>query len=304
MTHPVRTEARDGVLTITLDRPKANAIDVATSRALYAAFAQLQDDPSLRVGIITGTYSSVFIAAAIVTFWRKTADAKKAFASIGAGGAPDRHPSDQVGHHGPAVPPIIDLADERVVGDPVQVGRFRAGTPTSRLAVQRYLLTAALASTAGRSRRPTPAGPSPSLSPWWPPRGPSPSWSPAPLPGPQPSGATPSASYLSSIAWCSGVSAASCAGSVLLCHLPGVVVELPDWLPRVVPDALGEVVLVVSSAEALFAIIAMPPASAPAMIRPVAPATPRLRDFGLLVFSSFMLASLLRQPGGWPWTAS
>jgi len=55
MTHPVRTEARDGVLTITLDRPKANAIDVATSRALYAAFAQLQDDPSLRVGIITGT---------------------------------------------------------------------------------------------------------------------------------------------------------------------------------------------------------------------------------------------------------
>jgi crotonobetainyl-CoA hydratase len=55
MTYPVRTEARDGVLTITLDRPKANAIDVATSRALYAAFAQLQDDPSLRVGIITGT---------------------------------------------------------------------------------------------------------------------------------------------------------------------------------------------------------------------------------------------------------
>ena len=55
MTHPVRTEARDGVLTITLDRPKANAIDVATSRALYTAFAQLQDDPSLRVGIITGT---------------------------------------------------------------------------------------------------------------------------------------------------------------------------------------------------------------------------------------------------------
>ena len=55
MTHPVRTEAREGVLTITLDRPKANAIDVATSRALYTAFAQLQDDPSLRVGIITGT---------------------------------------------------------------------------------------------------------------------------------------------------------------------------------------------------------------------------------------------------------
>lgn len=55
--HPpaVRTSAEGGVLTITLDRPKANAIDVATSQALYAAFAQLQDDPALRVAIITGT---------------------------------------------------------------------------------------------------------------------------------------------------------------------------------------------------------------------------------------------------------
>lgn len=44
-----------GVLTMTLNRPKANAINVATSKALYAAFTQLQDDPSLRVGIITGT---------------------------------------------------------------------------------------------------------------------------------------------------------------------------------------------------------------------------------------------------------
>jgi crotonobetainyl-CoA hydratase len=52
---PVRTHAENGVLTITLDRPKANAINVATSRALYAAFAQLQDDPALRVAILTGT---------------------------------------------------------------------------------------------------------------------------------------------------------------------------------------------------------------------------------------------------------
>jgi crotonobetainyl-CoA hydratase len=55
MTEAVRTEAHDGVLTITLDRPKANAINVPTSRALYAAFQQLQEDPSLRVAIITGT---------------------------------------------------------------------------------------------------------------------------------------------------------------------------------------------------------------------------------------------------------
>ena len=55
MTDAVRTEALNGVLTITLDRPKANAINVATSRALYAAFKQLQDDSALRVAIITGS---------------------------------------------------------------------------------------------------------------------------------------------------------------------------------------------------------------------------------------------------------
>lgn len=55
MAEPVRTEIAGGVLTITLERPKANAIDVATSRALHAAFALLQDDPALRVAIITGS---------------------------------------------------------------------------------------------------------------------------------------------------------------------------------------------------------------------------------------------------------
>lgn len=50
------TTRREGqVLIITLDRPKANAIDVATSMELYAAFRELDLDPALRVGIITGT---------------------------------------------------------------------------------------------------------------------------------------------------------------------------------------------------------------------------------------------------------
>jgi crotonobetainyl-CoA hydratase len=52
---PVQMQADAGILTITLDRPKANAIDVSTSRALYAAFARLRDDASLRVAILTGT---------------------------------------------------------------------------------------------------------------------------------------------------------------------------------------------------------------------------------------------------------
>ena len=51
----VHLEARSGILIITLDRPKANAIDVATSLELYTAFKALNDDPALRVGIITGT---------------------------------------------------------------------------------------------------------------------------------------------------------------------------------------------------------------------------------------------------------
>ena len=55
MNPPVRTAVDDGVLTITLDRPKANAIDVTTSLALHAAFVRLQQEPALRVAIITGT---------------------------------------------------------------------------------------------------------------------------------------------------------------------------------------------------------------------------------------------------------
>ena len=55
MAEAVTRVAEGGVLTITLDRPKANAINVPTSLALYAAFQQLRDNPALRVGIITGT---------------------------------------------------------------------------------------------------------------------------------------------------------------------------------------------------------------------------------------------------------
>jgi crotonobetainyl-CoA hydratase len=62
MRDAVRTTVDDGILTITLDRPKANAIDVPTSRALHAAFARLQDDSQLRVAIITGAGERFFSA--------------------------------------------------------------------------------------------------------------------------------------------------------------------------------------------------------------------------------------------------
>ncbi len=48
------------VLEITLNRPPANAINRATSRAIHAALKELQDDPDLRVGILTGAGDRIF----------------------------------------------------------------------------------------------------------------------------------------------------------------------------------------------------------------------------------------------------
>jgi crotonobetainyl-CoA hydratase len=48
----LRTRVEDGVLEVTLDRPKANAIDLATSREMGRTFAAFRDDPELRVAIV------------------------------------------------------------------------------------------------------------------------------------------------------------------------------------------------------------------------------------------------------------
>ncbi len=58
----VRTVVEGEVLVVTLDRPKANAIDVATSQALYAAFTRLQHDNALRVAVLTGAGDRFFSA--------------------------------------------------------------------------------------------------------------------------------------------------------------------------------------------------------------------------------------------------
>jgi len=58
----VRCEAAGEVLVITLDRPKANAIDVATSKELYAAFDRLRRDDALRVAVVTGAGERFFSA--------------------------------------------------------------------------------------------------------------------------------------------------------------------------------------------------------------------------------------------------
>jgi len=60
MTDVIETQIENHVLTVTLNRPKANAIDLATSRALGQVFADFRDNPDLRVAIITGAGNKFF----------------------------------------------------------------------------------------------------------------------------------------------------------------------------------------------------------------------------------------------------
>ncbi|MGB5708241.1 MAG: carnitinyl-CoA dehydratase [Arenicellales bacterium] len=59
---PIKTKIKGAILEVTLDRPKANAIDVATSREMGEVFAGFRDDPDLRVAIITGGGEKFFCA--------------------------------------------------------------------------------------------------------------------------------------------------------------------------------------------------------------------------------------------------
>ena len=57
------TVVADGpLLEVTLDRPKANAIDAAASRELSAVFARFRDDPERRVAVFTGAGDRFFSA--------------------------------------------------------------------------------------------------------------------------------------------------------------------------------------------------------------------------------------------------
>lgn len=58
--NPIKTRVVGKVLEITLDRPKANAIDLATSRIMGQTFAGFRDNPDLRVAIITGAGEKFF----------------------------------------------------------------------------------------------------------------------------------------------------------------------------------------------------------------------------------------------------
>jgi crotonobetainyl-CoA hydratase len=63
MTHsPIVTIRRGAALEIVLDRPKANAIDTATSRAMASVINEVRDDPEIRVAILTGAGPKFFSA--------------------------------------------------------------------------------------------------------------------------------------------------------------------------------------------------------------------------------------------------
>ncbi len=76
---PVKVRREGHILEVTLDRPKANAIDLVTSRLMGETFRGFRDDPELRVAIITGAGDKFFCPG-----W----DLKAAAGTDGEGGDP------------------------------------------------------------------------------------------------------------------------------------------------------------------------------------------------------------------------
>jgi len=62
MSEPVRTRRDGAVLEVILDRPKANAIDLATSRRMGEMFQDFRDDPDLRVAVLRTEGDKFFCA--------------------------------------------------------------------------------------------------------------------------------------------------------------------------------------------------------------------------------------------------
>ncbi len=61
-TNPIKTRVEGSILELIIDRPKANAIDLATSRIMGEIFAEFRDDDQLRVAIISGGGDRFFCA--------------------------------------------------------------------------------------------------------------------------------------------------------------------------------------------------------------------------------------------------
>src|ERR1700686_4794300 len=62
MSDGIRTATDGPILEVTIDRPKANAIDLPASRRLNEVFRAFRDDPQLRIAIVTGAGERFFCA--------------------------------------------------------------------------------------------------------------------------------------------------------------------------------------------------------------------------------------------------
>ena len=61
----VKTELRDGILFLTVDRPKVlNALNAATVEEIYKVFADARDDDNVKAVIVTGAGEKAFVAGA------------------------------------------------------------------------------------------------------------------------------------------------------------------------------------------------------------------------------------------------
>jgi len=60
MSNFIKTQIDDHVLEVTIDKPKANAIDLATSREMGQVFADFRDNAELRVAIVTAASEKFF----------------------------------------------------------------------------------------------------------------------------------------------------------------------------------------------------------------------------------------------------
>lgn len=80
---PVKVERNGAVLEVMLDRPKANAIDAATSRKMGDVFAEFRDDPELRCAILTAAGDKFFCPG-----WdlKAAAEGESANSDYGVGG--------------------------------------------------------------------------------------------------------------------------------------------------------------------------------------------------------------------------
>ena len=59
-TDPILTRRDGAILTVTMNRPPANAIDLATSRIMGGIFRDFRDDPDLRVAVLTASGEKFF----------------------------------------------------------------------------------------------------------------------------------------------------------------------------------------------------------------------------------------------------